>query len=208
MLRNSASFSFQKKKIEDGFQSSFHYFSFFLRSPLGDETLTVQSLIPTCSSAISLLLQDTVASPMLAQGVGRSPLHTGTSPTPLSTTAWRQEGLSSAVLQYGRPRLAWVNLEISHRCAGNCHSNRSKQDGVADIPQMSFLLCENLLLREVPKAFPCSTAWVWIGMQVEGLRGNSTGGWGEYSFIHSVFTEHPCPGIHCQPHLSLCLLYT
>ena len=28
-------------------------------------------------------------------------------------------------------------------------------------------------------------------MQVEGLRGNSTGGWGEYSFIHSVFTEHP-----------------
>lgn len=107
MLRNSASFSFQKKKkIKDGFQSSFHYFSFFLRSPLGDETLTVQSLIPTCSSAISLLLQDTVASPMLAQGVGGSPPHTGTSPTPLSTTAWRQEELSTAVLQYGRPRLA------------------------------------------------------------------------------------------------------
>ena len=28
-------------------------------------------------------------------------------------------------------------------------------------------------------------------MQVEGLTGNSTGGWGEHSFIHSVFTEHP-----------------
>lgn len=114
---------------------------------MGDEILTVQSLIPTCPSAISLFLRDTVASPMLAQGVGRSPLHTGTSPIPLSTmTAWRQEGLSTAVLQYGRPRLARVNMEISHRCAGNCHSDRSKQDGVADIPQMSFLLCENLLL--------------------------------------------------------------
>lgn len=43
-------------------------FSFFLRSPLGDETLTVRALIPTCPSAISLLLQDTVASPMLARG--------------------------------------------------------------------------------------------------------------------------------------------
>ena len=72
MLRNSASFSFQKKKKEKKLKMASNHisiiFSFFLRSPLGDETLTVQALIPTCPGAISLLLQDTVASPMLARG--------------------------------------------------------------------------------------------------------------------------------------------
>lgn len=91
MLRNSASFSFQKKKkLKMASNHLSIIFSFFLRSPLGDETLTVQSLIPTCPSAISLLLQDTAASPRLARGVEGSPLYPGTSPTSLSTmTAWR-----------------------------------------------------------------------------------------------------------------------
>lgn len=106
-------------------------------------------------SRCHLLLQDTVASPMLARGLGGSPLHTGTSPTPLSTmTAWRQEGLFTAVLQYGRPRPALSEPgDLPQVCRG-LPLQRSKQDGVADIPQMGFLLCENLLLPEVPQGLP------------------------------------------------------
>ena len=52
-------------------------------------------------------------------------------------------------------------------------------------PRWVSLCVKTCCSQRYAKAGPCSTSWVWIGMQVEGLRGNSTGGWGEYSFIHS-----------------------
>lgn len=214
MLRNSASFSFQKKKkIKDGFQSSLHYFFFLLE-------VTTGRWDSNCSVPHPHMSQCHL--PALAGHSGFS--QAGSGGGGKSTIPWDQPHIPqhNDCLEVGRVVYSCSPVwKAQTSSEWSCRPPTGVQGAATPIgqnrmvwqtfPRWVSLCVKTCCSQRYSKAGPCSIAWVWIGMQVEGLTGNSTGGWGDHSFIHS-FSIHWAsrPGIHCQPHLSLCshLLYT